>query len=556
MLKSENGIELLAKYRKGKFESFLTEIKEDDVMIIQHNLQAINANRQLNITGGRLAKSSRNLSSGYKINIAADDAAGLSISEKMRKQVRGLTQASVNSEDGISMVQIADGALAEVHDMLDRCIELSVKAANGTLSYSDRTDIQNEIDQIVKEIDAIKERTKFNEVYVLKGDVTYTQKETETVKAQDGSLPIWVKSPSTASISAGDKSILSETYTSIYEYTKTIGTVVTTATIAVNHAAASLDFSDFDTNPTQKRKDLIGMGFNTTCCTCDNFYSIEFTHGNSVEQEIDGMLGTYVYKIGIDNINTAADLVQKIVDVTKGNPGGHYTNLEADVANSGKLWVYDHRGKDAMPSALGTGTVTWKNWTGIGANSWDCEPNPNWNSGLFGTGVIRSKKIYKDDERIENPHQLALQVGSETANFMYLRLATISSQALGIDKIDVRGVIYENKTEQDEYGVEYTVQVQRMIGAEQAIRAFSAAKDLVSADRSRLGAYQNRLEHTVSNLDNVVENTTAAESLIRDTDMAEEMVKYSNNNILLQAGQSMLTQANQSRQGILSLLAA
>lgn len=290
-------------------------------MIIQHNLQTINANRQLNITGGKLAKSSRNLSSGYKINIATDDAAGLSISEKMRKQVRGLTQASVNSEDGISMVQIADGALTEVHDMLDRCIELSVKAANGTLSYSDRTDIQNEIDQIVKEIDAIKERTKFNEIYVLKGDVGYTQKEVETVKAQEGSLPIWVKSPSTSFISAGDKSILSETFTSIYSYTQTTtstitGTIVTTATIAVDHAAASLDFSDFDTNPAQKRKDLIGMGFNTTCCTCDNFYSIEFTEGTGVEQEIDWMVGTYVYKIGIDNINSAADLVQKVVDVT------------------------------------------------------------------------------------------------------------------------------------------------------------------------------------------------------------------------------------------------
>lgn len=530
-------------------------------MIIQHNLQAINANRQLNITGGKLAKSSRNLSSGYKINIAADDAAGLSISEKMRKQVRGLTQASVNSEDGISMVQIADGALTEVHDMLDRCIELSVKAANGTLSYSDRTDIQNEIDQIVKEIDAIKERTKFNEIYVLKGDVGYTQKEVETVKAQEGSLPIWVKSPSTSSISAGDKSILSETYTSIYSYTQTTtstitGTIVTTATIAVDHAAASLDFSDFDTNPAQKRKDLIGMGFNTTCCTCDNFYSIEFTEGTGVEQEIDWMVGTYVYKIGIDNINSAADLVQKVVDVTKGNPGGHYTNIEVDATNSGKLWVYDHRGKDSKPPALNVGTVTWNNWPGIGSNNWGCRPNTYSDSGLFGTGVIRSKKVYKDDERIENPHQLALQVGSETANFMHLRLATISSQALGIDKIDVRGVTYEKKTERDAYGVEYTVLVQRTTGAEQAIRAFSAAKDLVSADRSRLGAYQNRLEHTIGNLDNVVENTTSAESLIRDTNMAEEMVKYSNNNILLQAGQSMLTQANQSRQGILSLLAA
>lgn len=138
-------------------------------MMIQHNIEAMNANRQLNITRGSLTRSARNLSSGYKINIAADDAAGLSISEKMRRQIRGLTKATENSEDGISMVQVADGALAEVHDMLDRCIELSVQAANGTNSDADRAKIQDEIDQIVREIDAIKERTKFNEIYVLKG---------------------------------------------------------------------------------------------------------------------------------------------------------------------------------------------------------------------------------------------------------------------------------------------------------------------------------------------------------------------------------------------------
>lgn len=530
-------------------------------MIIQHNLQAINANRQLNITGGKLAKSSRNLSSGYKINIAADDAAGLSISEKMRKQVRGLTQASVNSEDGISMVQIADGALAEVHDMLDRCVELSVKAANGTLSYSDRNDIQNEIDQIVKEIDAIKERTKFNEVYVLKGDVAYSQKKVGTEIVNQGSLPIWVTSPSTdPANSVNGKNIMSETYTTTYQYEQKIttstpsGPVTTTSIISVpvKHAAASLDFSSLTA---ANKKDLIGMGFNMTCCTCSNYYSVEFTKGTSVVR--DTSMGAYIYKIGIDNVNNASDLIDLIIQSTdRGNPVNHYTKLEKDAANPGKLWVYDNRSKEQMPSNIAGTTGKWLDWNGTGAGGWNTKPTAGSSYGAFGTGVMRMRNVYIQDERIENPHQLALQVGSETANFMHLRLATISSWALGVDKIDVRGVTYENKIERDEYGQEYTIQVRRTTGAERAIRAFSTAKDLVSADRSRLGAYQNRLEHTVGNLDNVVENTTAAESLIRDTDMAEEMVKYSNNNILLQAGQSMLTQANQSRQGILSLLAA
>ena len=139
-------------------------------MVVQHNLQAMNANRMLGITQGTLSSSTEKLSSGYKINRAADDAAGLSISEKMRKQIRGLTQASANAEDGISTVQTAEGALNEVQDMLQRMNELAVKASNGTNSENDRTYIQNEIDQLTTEIDRVAETTKFNETYLLKGE--------------------------------------------------------------------------------------------------------------------------------------------------------------------------------------------------------------------------------------------------------------------------------------------------------------------------------------------------------------------------------------------------
>ena len=140
-------------------------------MVVQHNMQAANASRTLNITTDSQSKSTEKLSSGYKINRAADDAAGLSISEKMRKQIRGLTQASTNASDGVSSVQTAEGALTEVHDMLQRMNELAVQAANGTNSESDRSDIQNEIDQLTQEIDRIASTTKFNETYLLKGDV-------------------------------------------------------------------------------------------------------------------------------------------------------------------------------------------------------------------------------------------------------------------------------------------------------------------------------------------------------------------------------------------------
>ena len=145
-------------------------------MVVQHNLRAMNANRMLGISTGTLSKSSEKLSSGYKINRAADDAAGLAISEKMRKQVRGLTQASTNAEDGISAVQTAEGALTEVHDMLQRMNELAVKASNGTNALSDRQTIQDEVDQLLTEIDRVAETTKLNEIYLLKGDANRVEK--------------------------------------------------------------------------------------------------------------------------------------------------------------------------------------------------------------------------------------------------------------------------------------------------------------------------------------------------------------------------------------------
>ena len=167
-------------------------------MVVQHNLQAMNANRMLGITTGQQSKSTEKLSSGYKINRAADDAAGLTISEKMRKQIRGLDRASTNAEDGISCVQTAEGALTEVHSMLQRMNELAVQAANGTMSEDDRQAVQDEIDQLVTEIDRVSETTKFNEIYLLKGKegtektetiVTYKFELTQAAKdAQKGTL--------------------------------------------------------------------------------------------------------------------------------------------------------------------------------------------------------------------------------------------------------------------------------------------------------------------------------------------------------------------------------
>ena len=270
-------------------------------MVVQHNLTAMNSNRMLGITTKTQAKSTEKLSSGYKINRAADDAAGLAISEKMRRQVRGLTQASANAQDGISCVQTAEGALTEVHDMLQRMNELAVKSANGTnKSEDDRVFIQDEVNQLLAEIDRVKDATEFNSQALLDG--TFTQK--------------------------------------------------------------------------------------------------------------------------------------------------------------------------------------------------------------------------------------SLQVGTEAAHTISFGISEMSANALGVSGVDLSS----------------------QSTAKDALNTIKEAITSVSTQRSYLGAIQNRLEHTINNLDNVVENTTAAESQVRDTDMATEMVRYSNNNILAQAGQAMLAQSNQANQGVLSLL--
>ena len=275
-------------------------------MVVQHNLTAMNSNRMLGVTTKTQAKSTEKLSSGYKINRAADDAAGLAISEKMRKQIRGLTQASANAQDGISCVQTAEGAMAEVHDMLQRMNELAVKAANGTSTSADKGNIDDEIQQLKTEIDRVAQSTDFNTMKLLDGSFT----ETLQVGAE-----------------------------------------------------------------------------------------------NSSEQQIS---------ITIDGLRSSS-------------------------------------------------------------------------------------------------------VGKDSTSLTSLTCSTAD-------------------------------------GAKTAIDTIKSAITSLSKSRSYLGAMQNRLEHTIANLDNIVENTTAAESAIRDTDMATEMVKYSNNNILSQAGQAMLAQANQSNQGVLSLL--
>ena len=442
-------------------------------MIVQHNLSAMNANRQFNLVNNSKAKSAEKLSSGYKINRAADDAAGLAISEKMRRQIRGLTQASLNCQDGISLVQVADGAMAEVHDILDRCTELSVKAANGTLSDDDREMIQREIAQLKDEMNAIQHKTTFNEIPVLTGGGTLTQGGA----VKRGGLPGWVTSNGGAALGDGN-----------YGDTKNITSPTT------NNRYFELDFAGLTA---ANKADLLAedSGFYTTCCTCDEHYSFKFVDkpGDTITSTKSG--NHNIFEIPIGDVMTGADLAAKFTKIS--HPNNHYTHIEVD---GSKITVYDERDKD----------------------------NTNSFQGIKGPGIAYNA----DDPRVKA--DVIIQAGSENDPNQRIKII-LPNVSCSVMKIS-------------------STNVSTQPAATKAIEEFKNAKEYVSGERSRMGAYQNRLEHTIKNLDNVVENTTAAESAIRDTDMALEMVKFANENILAQAGTSMLAQANQTNQNVLSLL--
>ncbi len=631
-------------------------------MVVQHNLRAMNSNRMLGITTGQLSKSSEKLSSGYKVNRAADDAAGLSISEKMRKQIRGLSQASANAEDGISAVQTAEGALTEVHDMLQRMNELANKAANGTNSVSDRQTIQDEISQLTTEIDRVAETTKFNEIYLLKGDGT---KGTKTLEAHDAGLAGKLsesrngkatftadsfKVGDTVKIGGTDYNIVgskrTDAYNSMNQFAVKKGDKITqngvTYTVDADAADASatagIKVKDSDGNAltitvSEGATHTTSLGINTTLVgkngldlsngtvaaytgwkagdTIVDKDGVEYTyvdvsaatHPNGVGHAFspDGVYhatsGFYktegskaadtaysaqegdIYTVaatgetnsivstsanggknkGIVSVEDLQKEIRKLADattvtiaensnatavtytvgVTKKEDGSAFTadDIAALVkaGNQVKVDTVDYYAIDvsanektdiSIQDAYRMMEKELETASSVGADEKASVKHK-------GNGVF---EITQGKVEIDNALSFALHVGADAdmTNKIGVNIKTMSASGLGVKNLNVV----------DDSGNAATY----------AIDAISDAVATVSAQRSLLGAVQNRLEHTINNLDNVVENTTAAESQIRDTDMATEMVKYSNANILSQAGQSMLAQANQGNQGVLSLL--
>ena len=476
-------------------------------MVVQHNMTAMNANRMLGLTTSKQAKSTERLSSGYRINRAADDAAGLSISEKMRKQIRGLDQASTNAEDGISCVQTAEGALNEVQDMLQRMNELAVQAANGTNSENDRSYIQAEIEQLTTEIDRVAETTKFNETYLLKGDgvggkyvdlgtieygskISLVAEQEGTVDGEtyrsDRDVKFTVADDTVFGKDADETLVIAGVAYDLKEYSDIDDLA---AAISNNRDVNSVELrytKDIEATESSTMFTLTEKN-KTTTVSGDVTFKVSSTYaGASAEAQ----------KITIGTMEIEFTLATKVTDegTFEYDAATTTNNIKAALKAEG----YSYTESDGVFTVKTASTMT------VNAATVISDLNFNLHVGADGT----------------------------SSNKINVNIEAMSADGLGISGLKVTSE--KNATD--------------------AIDIIAQALQQVSRQRSDLGAIQNRLEHTINNLDNVVENTTAAESRIRDTDMAQAMVEYSNLNILAQAGQSMLAQANQSNQGVLSLL--
>lgn len=559
-------------------------------MIIQHNMQAANSNRMLGTITSSQAKSTEKLSSGFRINRAADDAAGLSISEKMRGQIRGLSQASTNAQDGISLIQTAEGALNESHAILQRMRELSVQAANGTETDDDRTAVQDEIEQLQEELTRISTDTEFNTMKLLDGSLAGKGNEKATSAVTIGVSDVFTAT--SAKLQAGTAPTTYADFDSSIKDTLTIdGQEVTVDwSKALEHTA--IDAAGIKAATDAGKIDSIG---DELAEIMQNAINDAITESGASVEGVKVSYDATAHKMVLESTKTGSDASLKFTGATgslltetlAGTNGtassakGDYTipndgdaTASENVIVAGSKMTVDVAGQKvqlttttAITEDMSLSNVATALQADLQTAIADAMAAQGLSAGM--EGFIDSTKVTVTAEngalKIEGPlgaditfdeseaakalglnpsakpaetskasGSMTLQIGANEGQTMSFNIDDMSAEALGVGK--------------------GKLDLSTQNTAKTAMTTIDEAIKTVSENRGRMGAIQNRLEHTIANLDTSAENLQSAESRIRDVDMAEEMVEYSKNNILQQAAQSMLAQANQSTQGVLSLL--
>ena len=562
-------------------------------MVVQHNMSAMNANRMLSGVSSAQSKSTEKLSSGYRINRAADDAAGLSISEKMRGQIRGLNQASTNAQDGISLIQTAEGALNESHSILQRMRELAVQASNGTETDDDREAVQNEIEQLQSELTRISDTTEFNTMKLLDGSLGSKSATSTGAKLDGASIATFSATTMTSnSIKTDLSGLAGSTITDTFEIdgntfnvdwskgdAKDFLSKYSVDLSAMTDAQTKSFATDLETLLNNAAKEA-GVKGTVTVKANATAGKVDIKSNNDGEDSSFGFVGTTATTVtqgAADTDSFGAVLLSGQSDANKANTVDATMKVNSTIANGSSftMTINGTEVKATTTAAINEGdtlksaatqlqtdiqTAVGKYNAAMGTNltATDFTVTANKDGSLsveysgdeeitfsFGeytdsttgtTGTTASKLglTNKTSGSSTSNKGITLQIGANEGQTMNFTLDEMSADALGVAGKNV------DLSTQD--------------SAQKATTAIDAAIKKVSAARGQMGAVQNRLEHTINNLDTASENLQTAESRIRDTDMAEEMVNYSKNSILAQAGQSMLAQANQANQGVLTLL--
>ena len=569
-------------------------------MRINNNLMAINTHRQLGITNTASSKSMEKLSSGYRINRAGDDAAGLSISEKMRAQIRGLNQASRNAQDAISLVQTAEGALNETQAILQRMRELAVQSATDTNTAEDRAEIQKEINQLSSEINRIGNTTEFNTMKLLDGSGADTMKTVETsdvsVKYAPGisftataaeTIDGWKKA-----ISGGIKLTSDQAADDAVDWDGLNLTTAGSVVIGKDDTNGNLTISIDVVNASgEELKHSITIDAQTLeLGAVDgkysvNFHGVEFDldveafadAGGSVKLDLQAAKGnganvnvTGTYGLENDFVSGGAEFTQFTIDGSNTALVG-VESIEISLTTTTSSQTITIEGYAAGGTTALLDTITLTAALTAGETFAYSENGIEFTFKIIGNTEgkptdFETRKIDIKDlvaqvttettttEEVETKQSLYMQIGANEGQTMQISLNDMRAAALGVtSKVAADGFASTTDVTNDTE-FEYALDVSTQEGASKAITTIQAAIDKVSAERSKLGAIQNRLEHTIKNLDNVSENLQASESRIRDVDMAKEMMEFTRQNILQQAATAMLAQANQAPQSVLQLL--